>query len=125
MVPYLEAKGTSRECDMDLGIETKSGAEDFCTKVDVENENMIMDGIRRLFPKHDIIGEEAVGTGEIPLLKKEVPTWIIDPIGTSYVRDVDLSGFDFHTLNLCLFARRNNQLFSRDSFPHLCQYRLL
>jgi hypothetical protein len=81
MVPYLEAKGTSSESRIDLGIETKSGAEDFCTKVDIENEKMIMDGIRQVFPEHDIIGEEAVGTGAIPRLKTDVPTWIIDPIG--------------------------------------------
>lgn len=83
MVDYLEAKGTSRESSIDLGIETKSGAQDFCTKIDVENEKLIMDGIRTVFPHHDIIGEEAVGTGQIPPLKKEVPTWIIDPIGES------------------------------------------
>lgn len=81
MVEYLEAKGTSSESSIDLGIETKTGAEDFCTKIDVENEKLIMDGIRQVFPQHDIIGEETVGTGEIPPLKKEVPTWIIDPIG--------------------------------------------
>jgi fructose-1,6-bisphosphatase/inositol monophosphatase family enzyme len=84
MVPYLDAKGTSSESGIDLGIETKSGAEDFCTKVDVDNEKMIMYGIQQVFPKHDIIGEETVGTGAIPPLKKEVPTWIIDPIGMSY-----------------------------------------
>lgn len=81
MVEYLDAKGTSREASMDLGIETKSGDADLCTMVDVENERLVTEGIRSEFPHHDIIGEEAVGTGVIPPLRKDVPTWIIDPIG--------------------------------------------
>mmetsp|Transcript_25665 Transcript_25665/g.54834 ORF Transcript_25665/g.54834 Transcript_25665/m.54834 type:complete len:360 (+) Transcript_25665:86-1165(+) len=80
MVPYLEAKGTAAEASLDLGIETKSGSADFCTKVDVENEKLVIDGIRRKFPNHNIIGEESVGVGTIPDLDPGVPTWIIDPI---------------------------------------------
>ncbi|KAG7366769.1 inositol monophosphatase [Nitzschia inconspicua] len=80
MVEYLEAKGTIKESSIDLGIETKSGAEDLCTKIDVENEKLIMNGIRKMFPQHDIIGEETVGTGDIPPMNKDVPTWIIDPV---------------------------------------------
>lgn len=81
MVKYLETKGTIAEASMeDLGIETKSGAADFCTRVDVENERLVIEGIRRRFPNHNIIGEESVGTGSIPKLSCSVPTWIIDPI---------------------------------------------
>ena len=39
MKEYIETKGTSQE--KDLEIETvKSNSADFCTKVDVENENL-------------------------------------------------------------------------------------
>jgi len=79
MVEYMEAKGTASEATMDLGIETKSGSADFCTKVDVENERLVVERIRRAFPDHEIIGEEAVGTGSIPPLTNR-PTWIVDPI---------------------------------------------
>ena len=37
MVWYVESKGMSDESLYNLGIETKSGSADFCTKVDVEN----------------------------------------------------------------------------------------
>mmetsp|Transcript_27517 Transcript_27517/g.64550 ORF Transcript_27517/g.64550 Transcript_27517/m.64550 type:complete len:276 (+) Transcript_27517:896-1723(+) len=81
MVGYLEAKGTAAESSIDdLGIETKSGAVDFCTRVDVENEALITEGIRKRFPSHAIIGEETVGTGSIPAVDPSVPTWIVDPI---------------------------------------------
>jgi len=80
MVPYLEAKGTAAEASLDLGIETKSSSADFCTKVDVENEQLVIQGVQRRFPNHGIIGEESVGVGSIPELNPNVPTWIIDPI---------------------------------------------
>jgi fructose-1,6-bisphosphatase/inositol monophosphatase family enzyme len=80
MVTYLEAKGTAAEASLDLGIETKSGSADFCTKVDVENEKLVIEGIQKRFPNHGIIGEESVGVGSIPDLNPNVPTWIIDPI---------------------------------------------
>ena len=80
MVEFLEAKGTAAEASLDLGIETKSGSADFCTKVDLENEKLVIEGIQNRFPNHDIIGEESVGTGTVPKLNKKVPTWIIDPI---------------------------------------------
>eukprot|EP00980_Cylindrotheca_fusiformis_P028508 scaffold22607_cov123-Cylindrotheca_fusiformis.AAC.5 len=79
MIGYIESKGTSEAANFSLHIETKSGSADFCTKVDVENEKLIMDGIQERFPSHEIIGEEATGTGEVPKLTKN-PTWIIDPI---------------------------------------------
>lgn len=80
MVEYLEAKGTAAESSLDLGIETKSSSADFCTKVDVENERLVIEGIRTAFPNHQIIGEESVGTGSVPKLEPTVPTWIVDPI---------------------------------------------
>lgn len=80
MKGYIETKGTSEAVNYSLDIETKSGATDFCTKVDVENENMIMAAIQESFPTHEIIGEETTGTGEVPKLKKDAKTWIIDPI---------------------------------------------
>lgn len=79
MVGYMEAKGTEEEKNYSLEIETKSGSADFCTNVDQDNENLIMEGIRKDFPDHEIIGEETTGTGAIPKLTK-APTWIIDPI---------------------------------------------
>ena len=81
MIEYLETKGTAQEhTQAELGIATKSGAPDFCTKIDVENETLIAHGIRHQFPHHAIIGEESVGTGRIPPVETSVPTWIIDPI---------------------------------------------
>lgn len=79
MKGYIESKGTSDAVNFSLDIEIKSGSADFCTKVDVENENLIMEGIQEVFPSHEIIGEESTGTGEVPELTKK-PTWIIDPI---------------------------------------------
>lgn len=80
MKGYLLAKGTVKESKFDLGIETKSSEIDFCTRIDVENESLITQGIRHHFPNHAIIGEETVGTGSIPRLAADTPTWIIDPI---------------------------------------------
>jgi len=80
MVAYLRAKGTAEEEAQDLGIQTKSGSADFCTKVDLANERLVMNGIRKRYPDHDIIGEESVGTGVVPEIHPSVPTWIIDPI---------------------------------------------
>jgi myo-inositol-1(or 4)-monophosphatase len=64
----------------DLGIVLKGSVDDFCTRVDIENEELIIAGIQQRFPEHYIIGEESVGsTGEIPPLTNN-PTWVIDPI---------------------------------------------
>lgn len=79
MKGYIETKGTSEASNYSLDIDTKSNAADFCTKVDVQNENMIMAAIQEAFPTYEIIGEETTGTGEIPKLTKK-PTFIIDPI---------------------------------------------
>jgi fructose-1,6-bisphosphatase/inositol monophosphatase family enzyme len=76
---YCDAKGTAAESSHDLGIETKASATDFCTKIDVLNEEIITSAIQRHFPDHLIIGEESTGTGIIPTLTNS-NTWIIDPI---------------------------------------------
>lgn len=80
MKGYLVAKGTVQESRLDLDMATKSNAVDFCTRIDVENESLIIQGIQDQFPTHAIIGEETVGTGSIPPLDIHTPTWIIDPI---------------------------------------------
>ena len=80
MVGYCDAKGTEEEANYDLGISTKTAEEDFCTQIDVQNEKLVMDGIKRMYPNHFIIGEETTGTGDIPSLDENNPTWIIDPI---------------------------------------------
>lgn len=105
MVIYLEAKGTDAEASMDLGIETKSGAADFCTKVDVENERLVIEGIRRRFPNHDIIGEESVGTGSIPPINESVPTWIIDPIDGTTNFSAGLQSLTCVSIGLCVGGR--------------------
>jgi fructose-1,6-bisphosphatase/inositol monophosphatase family enzyme len=79
MYKYCDETGTQLQDKHDLGISTKSNPEDFYTKIDVENEHLVMEGISRYFSTDKIIGEEAVGTGTVPPLTKE-PTWIIDPI---------------------------------------------
>jgi myo-inositol-1(or 4)-monophosphatase len=79
MISYCDSKGTQAEDRHDLGIATKGQPEDFCTKIDIENENLVTVGIQERFPEHKVIGEETVGTGAIPPLTAE-PTWIIDPI---------------------------------------------
>ena len=81
MVGYLHARGTEEESKFDIGtVNSKSCDIDLVTKIDVENERLVTQGIRDAFPTHDVIGEEAVGTGSLPSLHRHVPTWIIDPI---------------------------------------------
>jgi fructose-1,6-bisphosphatase/inositol monophosphatase family enzyme len=82
MYPYCDAKGTEQEShpDCDLGIQTKGQAENFCTKIDLENERFIMEGLQSAFPQYDLIGEETVGTGPLPPISSTRLTWIIDPI---------------------------------------------
>mmetsp|Transcript_14216 Transcript_14216/g.18553 ORF Transcript_14216/g.18553 Transcript_14216/m.18553 type:complete len:393 (+) Transcript_14216:54-1232(+) len=79
MRTYCDEKGTFAEHSHDLNVTFKGRPEDFCTKIDVENEHLLMEGIREVFPTHKIIGEEMRGTGGIPPLTK-YPTWILDPI---------------------------------------------
>ena len=105
MVEYLEAKGTSAEASLDLGIETKSGSADFCTKVDVENERLVIEGIMKRFPNHHIIGEESVGTGSIPELNSSVPTWIIDPIDGTTNFSAGLHSLTCVSIGYCVNGR--------------------
>jgi fructose-1,6-bisphosphatase/inositol monophosphatase family enzyme len=78
MYPYCNAAGTVHAVQ-DLGLAIKGGRpEDFCTQIDVDNEHLITSAIQAHFPAHHIIGEEAVGSGEIPPLSNDIPTWIID-----------------------------------------------
>jgi fructose-1,6-bisphosphatase/inositol monophosphatase family enzyme len=78
MYQYCDTKGTANELYLD--INTKGQPEDFCTQIDIENEDTVMNRIRQEFPRHSIIGEETVGSGPIPSLSSTTPTWIIDPI---------------------------------------------
>lgn len=77
MERYCDTVGTS--LSEKLEINTKGQPEDFCTAIDLLNEELIAKGIRSRFPDHAIIGEESTGTGSIPLLD-EKKTWILDPI---------------------------------------------
>eukprot|EP00551_Chaetoceros_affinis_P013045 CAMPEP_0203685910 /NCGR_PEP_ID=MMETSP0090-20130426/48794_1 /ASSEMBLY_ACC=CAM_ASM_001088 /TAXON_ID=426623 /ORGANISM="Chaetoceros affinis, Strain CCMP159" /LENGTH=330 /DNA_ID=CAMNT_0050555123 /DNA_START=46 /DNA_END=1038 /DNA_ORIENTATION=+ len=81
MVEHLETKGTKsgRGAESKLGINTKQNDADFCTAIDILNEKIITEGIKKHFPNHEIIGEEDTGTGDIPPLTDK-PTWIIDPV---------------------------------------------
>jgi fructose-1,6-bisphosphatase/inositol monophosphatase family enzyme len=79
MYRYCDEKGTLAESTHDLRIATKGQPEDFCTKIDLENEQLITDGLLQHFPTHVVIGEETTGMGAIPQLTSD-PTWIIDPI---------------------------------------------
>ena len=78
MHPYCDRRGTTGE--QGLQISTKGQPEDFCTQVDVDNEDLVTKGLAKAFPDHAIIGEESTGTGSIPRLTSSKPTWIIDPI---------------------------------------------
>ena len=42
MCRYCDEKGTAAEQSHDLQIETKGQPEDFCTKMDIENEQLII-----------------------------------------------------------------------------------
>ena len=42
MYRYCDEKGTAAERSHDLQIETKGQPEDFCTKMDIENEQLII-----------------------------------------------------------------------------------
>jgi len=81
MMHHLESKGThaGKDADSALGISTKKNDTDFCTAIDIQNENLICKGIEQSFPDHIIIGEEATGTDK-PDQLTEIPTWIINPI---------------------------------------------
>src|SRR5476649_1554003 len=63
---------------------TQKGTNDFVTNVDREAEHMIIDVIRKSYPKHTIISEEC---GELEGEDKDVQ-WIIDPLDgtTNFVK---------------------------------------
>lgn len=104
MYSYCDEKGTAAEERHDLGIATKGQAEDFCTRIDVENEQLITDVLNKQFPSHKVIGEETTGTGAIPPLTKHDPTWIIDPIDgtTNFAAGLPLTCV---SIGLCLDGR--------------------
>ena len=81
MLHHLETKGTQSGLgnESKLGINTKQNDADFCTKIDLLNEELITQGLAKHFPNHAIIGEEGTGTDEVPELTSQ-PTWIIDPV---------------------------------------------
>jgi fructose-1,6-bisphosphatase/inositol monophosphatase family enzyme len=83
MRSHLDTTGTTCAATDALQISIKGGqAEDFCTQVDLQNEQLCIDMIQAEFPSHLIIGEEessnSSGDGIRPLTKS--PTWILDPI---------------------------------------------
>jgi len=63
---------------------TQKGTNDFVTNVDRDAEHLIIDVIRKSYPKHTIIGEEC---GELAGEDQEVQ-WIIDPLDgtTNFVK---------------------------------------
>lgn len=101
MIGYLDAKGTEKEDHFDLNVQNKTNSADFCTKVDLENERLVSNGIRYHFPTHDIIGEEDVGTDDVPPLHATTPTWIIDPIDGTTNFSSGLSALTCVSIGLC------------------------
>lgn len=92
MRTYCDEKGTLAEHSHDLNLSFKgSRPEDFCTKIDYENEHLVTEGIRKVFPTHRIIGEEISANGDILSLTK-YPTWIVDPVDgtTNFVSGLPL-----------------------------------
>lgn len=81
MVSHCEERGTvqAKHSDSLLGMEFKGSPEDFCTAIDLQNEELVTKAIQRHFADYEIIGEEATGTGALPQLTSK-PTFIIDPI---------------------------------------------
>ena len=107
MERYCNSKGTEEEKQYDLGISTKTADEDFCTQIDIQNEKLVMDGIRDKYPNDFIIGEETTGTGEVPSIDENNPTWIIDPIDgtTNFASGIPLTCV---SIGYCDNESRNN-----------------
>ena len=134
---YCDVKGTEAEDSYDLGIEIKGAPSDFCTKIDVLNEDLVTHAIKTTFPNHKIIGEErygfavgiflcwfslwifsysffhtihyiySTGTGTIPPLTAD-KTWIIDPIdGTERLLSMVLLPLCEWTLTIFWFFFRD------------------
>jgi hypothetical protein len=83
MVSHCDQHGTVL-AEGSLEMEFKGQPEDFCTAIDLLNEELVAKAIQEQFPAHCIIGEETTGKGELPTLTNN-PTWIVDPID-GYVR---------------------------------------
>jgi len=80
MVSHCEERGTIHAQDLDaLGMEFKTSPEDFCTAIDLQNEEFITQELLQEFPTYSIIGEESTGTGQLPPLSSN-KTFILDPI---------------------------------------------
>lgn len=78
MLTHYETVGTDQKSSLSVVI-TKGSAIDFATDIDTQNEKMVIDSITRIFPNHEIIGEESCANGIIPKLTDK-PTWIVDPV---------------------------------------------
>lgn len=63
-------------------VRTKSGPLDPVTVADIAAEKALKAGLNRLFPGDDVIGEEAVSSGEARIERLSEPgrVWILDPI---------------------------------------------
>lgn len=78
-----------------LDVHTKLGESDIVTKADRESEQIIIDGIRRRYPDHDILSEES---GSITAGSDWM--WVIDPLDgtTNYTAGIPLFGI---SIGLC------------------------
>ena len=64
------------------------------TETDEANERLVTETLRRKFPNHAIVGEEAAAAlGCVPEISPSVPTWVVDPVdGTqNFVHGVPLA----------------------------------
>ena len=81
MMDHYNSIGTERKSTLSVVLMKGDGSGiDFATDVDTRNEKLVMDGIKSVFPDHEIIGEESCSVdGSIPALTDR-PTWIVDPV---------------------------------------------
>ena len=71
-----------------------AGGIDPVTETDEANERLVTETLRRKFPNHAIVGEEAAAAaGCVPEISPSVPTWVVDPLdGTqNFVHGVPLA----------------------------------
>mmetsp|Transcript_28152 Transcript_28152/g.73797 ORF Transcript_28152/g.73797 Transcript_28152/m.73797 type:complete len:284 (-) Transcript_28152:472-1323(-) len=64
---------------------TSKGGVDLVTEVDEAAEKLILDGLGKAFPTHDLVGEETSGLGgeaegPFPFSGDGNPVWIVDPL---------------------------------------------
>lgn len=86
---------------------TKANERDLITKWDRAVERMLVSGIRKVFPEHEIISEEGTeGTAKSWVLT-DAPTWIIDPIDgtTNFVH-----GFPHFCTSIALYVEKKGVL---------------